>query len=281
MTVKVITDSTSDIGPELAEALNITVVPIYVRFGDQVYWDGIDITSDEFYERLTVSPVHPATSLPTPGDFAGVYSEYVNRSDGIVSIHISSKLSGTCGSALLAKKMVGGACPIEVVDSKFNSVGTGLVVIAAARLAQSGESLSEVVAEAYKAIEQVHMFGMFETMKYLARSGRVDKTIAAAAGILKVMPLLTFKNGEIVRAGLVRTIAKGMDRIYDFVKNRVPVRELSIVHSAIPDQANQLRKRLGVLFPEDNIPIVKLGAGLGVHGGPGVLVLALRRLATD
>ena len=107
MTVKVITDSTSDIGPELAEALNITVVPIYVRFGDQAYRDGIDITSDEFYERLSVSPVHPATSLPTPGDFASVYSEHVSRSEGIVSIHISSRVSGTCESALLAKKIVG------------------------------------------------------------------------------------------------------------------------------------------------------------------------------
>jgi DegV family protein with EDD domain len=275
--VQVITDSTSDIPPEVAKKLGIRVVPIYLRFGDKTYRDGVDINNEEFYSKLKSSPVYPATSQPNPEDFAGVYKEYCENIDGIVSIHISSRISGTFSSATIARKTLKSRCPIEVIDSKFNSAGLGLVVIAAAQLAESGAGLAEVVAEAKSAVNQVRMFGMFETMKYLARSGRVNKTIATASRILHVMPLLTFHEGEIVRAGLVRTIGNGMNRIYDFVKNNMPVSELTIVHSAVERQANELKQRLSSFIPQVKISIAELGAGLGVHGGPGVILAALRR----
>jgi DegV family protein with EDD domain len=277
MKVQVVTDSTSDIPKDMARKLGIRIVPIYVRFGDKTYRDGVDMTRDEFYSMLTSSPVHPATSQPNPEDFTSVYKEYCDRTEGIVSIHISSKISGTYNSATIAKKTLKSQCPIEVIDSKFNSAGLGLVVTAAARVAQAGAGLSEVINEANKAVNQVGMFGMFETMKYLARSGRVNKTIAAASSILHVMPLLTFHDGEIVRAGLVRSINKGIDRIYDFVKNNTPIGELTIVHSKVAEQAGQLKKRLREFIQEEKINIAELGAGLGVHGGPGVLLAAIRR----
>ena len=226
---------------------------------------------------LASSPFHPATSQPNPEDFTAVYKEYCDTADGIVSIHISSKISGTYNSATIAQKTLESQCPIEVVDSRFNSAGLGLVVTTAARLAQSGASFSEVADEANRAISQVRMFGMFETMKYLARSGRVNKTIVMASRILNVMPLLTFHDGDIVRAGLVRTASKGMDKIYDFVKNNIPISELVIVHSKVADQANQLKLRLSEFIQEEKISITELGASLGVHGGPGVLLVAIRR----
>jgi len=281
MKVKVITDSTSDIPPELADALDITIIPVYVRFGDVVYRDGEEITSDEFFRKLTSSPVHPATSQPTPEDFVKVYSKYCNDVEGIVSIHISARMSGTYNSALLAVRTMETPCPIEIIDFKFNSVGLALLVMAAARLANEGASLQQIVAELQKVIGQVHMFGIFNTMKYLARSGRVSKAIAAAANIIDVKPLLTFSDGEIVRAGLVRTMAKGMERIYDFVRKKVPIQELMIVHSAMPNEANKLKQRIAEFIPEDKVSIAKLGAALGVHGGPGVLVIALRKPQVD
>jgi DegV family protein with EDD domain len=277
MKVQVITDSTSDIPQDLVDELGIRVVPIYVRFGDKIYRDGVDIGSDEFYSMLESSPFHPATSQPNPEDFASVYKEYCDITDGIVSIHISSRISGTYNSAMIAKKTLVSRFPIEVIDSKFNSAGLGLVVMGAARLAQSGAGLSEVIDEANRTVNQVGMFGMFETMKYLARSGRVNKTIAAASRILNVMPLLTFHDGEIVRAGLVRTITRGIDRIYDFVKNNNPISEITIVHSKVADQAEQLKQRLSEFIEKEKISIAELGVGLGVHGGPGVLLAAIRR----
>jgi DegV family protein with EDD domain len=277
MTVQVITDSTSDMPNGLNDELSIRVVPIYLRFGSETYRDGVDITRDEFYSKLASSPFHPATSQPNPEDFTSVYKEYCDNAEGIVSIHISSRISGTFNSATIAKKTLESHCPIEIIDSRMNSGGLGLVVAAAARRAKSGASLSEVIAEANKAANEVRMFGMFETMKYLEGSGRVNKTIATASRILNVMPLLTFHDGEIIRAGLVRAISKGTDKIYDFVKKNTPISELVIVHSKILDQANQLRKRLVEFIQEEKIAIAELGAGLGVHGGPGVLLAAIRK----
>ncbi len=276
MSIQVITDSTSDIPPDTAEKLGIRVVPIYVRFGAKVYRDGVDMDSDTFYKTLANSPVHPATSQPTPEDFESVYKEYCQKAEGIISIHISSKISGTYNSAMIAKKMLGSKCPIEIIDSRFNSAGLALVTMAAARISKTPKSLAALTEEIRGTIRRVDMFGFFNTMKYLARSGRVSKTIVAAANILNVKPLLTFHEGDIVRAGLVRSISRGMDRLYKFVQGKHNIAEMIIVHSAIPEQAEKLKQRLGDFFPENQINIMKMGAGLGVHGGPGVLLVALR-----
>ncbi len=277
MAVRVITDSTSDIPTDVTSALGIKVVPIYVRFGDKTYRDGVDIKSDELYEMLESSPVHPATSQPNPEDFTSAYKEFCDTADGIVSIHISSKVSGTYNSALIAREDMKSGCPIEVIDSKFNSAGLGIVVLAAARLAQSGAGFQEVVNEAKKVINQIGMFGVFETMEYLIRGGRVNKAVAVASRFVNVMPLLTFRDGDIVRAGLVRTFGKGMDRIYNFVNDNKPLSEVVIVHSKVPDRADLFKQRLTELVPEETISIAELGASLGVHGGPGVLLVAVRR----
>jgi DegV family protein with EDD domain len=167
MTIKIITDSTSDIGQELAQSLGITVVPIYVRFGDRVYRDGVDLTNEEFYRMLETSPVHPATSQPPPEDFTKIFGECAGKADGIISIHISSKISGTYNSALLASSSIYGNCPIEVVDSKFNSGGLALVVMEAARMAKSGFAMNEIMEKIKETIEHVKMLGMFDTVKYL------------------------------------------------------------------------------------------------------------------
>jgi DegV family protein with EDD domain len=276
MVVKVITDSTADLSPEIVQEMDIGVVPIYVRFGNDVYRDGVDLDSDGFFRMLTMTTSRPATSQPTPADFSGIYAKHAGNSDGIISIHISSKISGTCNSALLAKAMFDSLCPIEVVDSTFNSGGLALVVLAAARLAQAGKNLPEVLKETKLAISQIEMLGMFDTMKYLARSGRVNRAIAATGNILNVKPLLTFRGGEIVRAGMVRAATRGMDHIYDFVRSKKDIRELVIVHSAAPERANELRMRLATLFLVEDILVLKMGAALGANGGPGVILVAIR-----
>jgi DegV family protein with EDD domain len=276
MKIQVITDSTSDIPPETAAELGIRVVPIYVRFGDKVYRDGVDIDNDEFYKTLEASPMHPATSQPTPDDFYSIYQEYAEKYDGIVSIHISSKISGTCNAANIAKEKLGAPYPIEIVDSHFNSAGLALVTMLAARLAKTAKDMTSLLADIRKGISQTHMFGYFNTMKYLAWSGRVNRVIVAAANVLNVKPLLTFRDGEIMRAGLVRSFTQGAEKVYEFVESKRNIAEMIIVHSAIPETAAEFKKRLGKLFPEEKISIFKMGAGLGVHGGPGVLLAALR-----
>ncbi|MBN1693748.1 MAG: DegV family protein [Dehalococcoidales bacterium] len=277
MGIQVITDSTSDITPEEAKELGIRVVPIYVRFGDRVYRDGFDIDSDEFYKMLDSSPVHPATSQPNPEDFENAYRDYCDNSDGIISVHISSKISGTYNSAKIARKMLQSKCPIEVIDSQFNSCGLALIARGAARLAKAAKDMATAVADIRLYISQVDMFGYFNTMKYLARSGRVSRVIVTAANILNVKPLLTFREGEIIRAGLVRSFSRGVERLIRFVDSKKNIAEMIITHSTIPEQAEKLKKTMGNYLPEEQISIMKMGAGLGVHGGPGVLLVAVRQ----
>jgi DegV family protein with EDD domain len=277
VSVKIVTDSTSDISPEVAHALDITIVPAYVQFDDEVYRDGVDISKDRFYQKLVDSFVPPTTSPPTPQDFAKVYSDCSKEAEDILSIHISAKISDTYHSALQGKKVMKEKCQIEVVDSRFASIGLALVVMAAAKLARAGENLESVLGETQKAISQIHMLWIFDTMKYLVWGGRATKSVTEMADIRQIKPLLTFKDGEIIQAGLVRTYSMGMDRLYEFVKDRLNIQDLAIAYSTVPEQAGQMKERLSSLFPEDKIYIAQLGIALGVHSGPGALALALRQ----
>jgi DegV family protein with EDD domain len=279
MKIKIVTDSTADLAPKLAEELDITVVPAYVHFGSRVYRDRVDISEEEFYQRLLSDPVHPGTEPPTPQDFANVYQKLSREADGIISIHISSKLSATYNSALRGKELVETECPIEVVDSQLVTMGLGLLTMAAATAARSANSLPEIVAEVKRTIPSIRIFGLFDTLKYLALGGRIGKTKALLGSVLNVKPMLTMKNGELEPAGRVRNRANGMDKLFDFVKNAADIQDLAIVYSTTPDEAQSLAERMGSIFIKEQIRLTRLGPALGVHGGPGILFVALRAKA--
>ena len=274
--VKIVTDSTADLPPQIAQQLGITVVPVYVCFGEKVYRDGVDISQDEFYRKLIESPTHPTTSQPSPSDFANVYSKLSTETDEIVSIQVTSKLSGTYNSALQGRELAGTKCHIEVVDSLVVSMGLGLVAMAAARLAKAGASLPEVMDEVRQVIPRIRLLGVFDTLKYLLRSGRLGKAKALLGSMLNVKPLITMRDGELFPTGRVRTRSKGIERLFDLVKNTLNIQELAIVHSTTPDEAGSLKERIGSIFDKKRIYIARLGPALGVHGGPGTLILALR-----
>jgi len=276
MVVKVVTDSTADLPSQLAQELGITVVPVYVRFGEEVYRDRVSISEDEFYERLTHDPVHPSTVQPGPQDFLEVYQKLSPDADGIVSIHVSGKLSGTCNSALMAKEMLETKCPVEVVDSETLSMSLGLTAIAAATVAKAGESLDKVVEETKQAIPKIHLFALLDTLEYLKRGGRIGKVKALLGSVLSVKPMLAVKDGELVPAGQVRTRAKGIDKLFDFVKNTADIQDLAVVYNTTPDEAQNLAGRIGSVFVREKIRLARLGPGLGVHAGPGALIVAIR-----
>jgi DegV family protein with EDD domain len=277
MTVKIITDSTADLPPQVAQELGITVVPVYLRFGEKVYRDGVDMGHDEFYRRLAEGSVQPATSQPTPADFADAYKKLSKESDEMVSIHVTGKLSGTCNAALQgSRELVEGGCRIEVMDSLSTSMGLGMMAMAAARLAEAGENLQVVMDEVNGVIPCIRLFGVFDTLKYLHRSGRLGKAAALLGSVLNVKPLLTMRNGELAPAGLARTRSRGIDRLFEMVKNALNTQELAIVHSTTPDEADSLKERIASVFDRKAIHIARLGPALGVHGGPGALILALR-----
>jgi DegV family protein with EDD domain len=276
MVVKVVTDSTADLQPHLAKELGITVVPVYVRFGNEVYRDRVDISEDEFYQRLLHDPIHPNTTQPSPQDFIDVYKELAKDANGIISIHVTSKLSGTYNSALRGKDLVETECPIEVIDSQVVTMGLGQLAIVANTLARSGNNLQQVAEAVKQMIPSIHLLGLFDTLKYLALGGRISKVQALIGSALSIKPLLTMKNGELVQTGRVRSRAKGIDVLFNFVKNAVDIQDLAIVYNTTYDEALALAGRMGSIFPKERVRLARLGPALGVHTGPGILFIALR-----
>ena len=276
MTVKIVTDSTSDIPSQIAQALGVTIVPAYVHFGNKSYRDRVDISEDELYQKLVEGPVHPTTSTPSPGDFAEVYSRLAQESDEIVSIAVTSKGSALYDAALLGKQTVRGKCRIEVIDSQSISMGLGLLTIAAAKTAQAGESIEEVVKVVRQAIPKTHLLGAFDTTKYMLKGGRLAKVTLSLGAMLRVKPMLTIREGDVIPAGLVRTRTKAIERLYEFAEKHLPIEDLAIVYSTTPEEAQALAEQIKPLIPGRQPLIVRLGPALGVHGGPGALIVALR-----
>ena len=276
MAIKIVTDSGADLPTALTEELDVTVVPVYLRFGREVYRDRVDISEDEFYQRLLKDPVHPNTTQPSPQDFASVYDKLSQEADSIISIHITSKLSGTYNSAVQGKKMVSNKCHIEVVDSLSLSIGVGLMVILASKMVKSGKNVEQIVDELQKIIPNVHLLILFDTLKYLVKGGRIGKAKGLLGSVLNVKPMLAMKDGELIPSGQVRTRSKGIDRLLGFVNNAKDIQDLAILHSTTPDEAQALLECTGSVFPKEHTMIARLGPGLGVHGGPGVLAVALR-----
>jgi DegV family protein with EDD domain len=276
MAVKVVTDSTADLPPGIIEEFGITVVAEYLRFGQKVYRDRVDITEDEFYHRLINDSIHPSTTQPSPQDFTDVYKKLAKEADGIISIHVTGKLSGTCNAAQRGKEAAAVSCPIEIVDSQLVTMGLGHLVIAAAKMARSGKNLPEIVKELKQMIPRIRVIGLLDTLKYLALGGRIGKVQALVGSLLNVKPMLTIKDGVLSPTGRVRSRAKGIDILYDFVKNTPAIQDLAVIYNTALEEAQAFVKRLGVLFPEERIILARLGPALGVHTGPGIIFIALR-----
>jgi DegV family protein with EDD domain len=276
MTIKIVTDSTCDLPDKIIQELDITVVAEYLRFGDKVYRDHIDINEDEFYQKLLNEDIYPHTAQPTPQDFEKVFSDVSKNADSIISIHLSSKLSGTYQSAVQGKKTIDPKCPIEIIDSQTVSIALGLIVMKAAKMAKSGISHQNIVDELKRIIPNTHFLMLFDTMKYLAKGGRIDKSKALIGSILRVKPILVIKDGVVAQSSLARTRQKGMDILLEFVKKAKDIQDLGVVYSTTPLDAEELIGRTNSVFPKERTILARLGPALGVHGGPGVLAVALR-----
>ena len=280
MTVRIVTDSSCDLPTELVQELGITVVPLYVRFGEEVYREQVDISLDEFYKRLEQGPIHPVTIQPSPQDFVTAYQKVAPEADGIVSIHISSKLSGTFNSALQGKKLLEKDFPIEVVDSQIITVGLALICIAAAKMAKAGESLASVVEEVKQMLPNIHLLALLDTLKYLQKGGRIGKAKALLGSILNVKPMITLKEGEVVPAGQTRSRSKGIERLFSFVESASNIEDLVIAYNTTPDEAQALAERLGSILTKEAVKVIRLGTTLGVHMGPGGLAIGIREKKT-
>ncbi|MDM7999835.1 MAG: DegV family protein [Dehalococcoidia bacterium] len=277
MSVKVVTDSTADIPPDILRELDISVVPIYVVFGDKSYRDRLDIGEDEFYHRLSLNGVFPTTAVPSPRDFAAVYDRLAAETDEIISIHLTSKESGIYNSAVLAKDMVQKKCRIEVIDSRTISMSYGLLAMAAAREARAGAGLDQVAEMVRSAVPRVHLLFMVDTLKYVVRGGRVSRTTGALGSVLGVKPLLTLKDGHLTLSTVARTRNRAIERLYDFARLFPRVKELAVPYTTERAEAESLASRLKSAFPGTPVYVARVGPALGAHAGPGAMGVVVRQ----
>jgi DegV family protein with EDD domain len=275
MTVKIVTDSVADIPSHVIAELGITVVPVLVRFGEEVYRDGIDITTDQFYEKLVHSKVMPTTSVPSLDLFARTYARLAEEADEILVVMLSSKLSGLYNAAIQSADLLESPCRIEVVDSQNAVMAQGFVVIKAARAAKEGANLDELLEIVSQNLPRVDIRAAFDTLEYLKRGGRIGKAAALMGSMLRVNPLVKVKDGVVEPAGRARSRAKAIDMLYDFAAEYSHIEELAVEGAACPEDVDGLVKRLGALFPEERIYRSRTTPVIGTHTGPGLILVAV------
>jgi len=275
MTVKIVTDSVADLPPKVVEELGITVIPLNVRFGTELYRDGIDITTEQFYQNLRHSKILPVTSVPSPAAFAEAYDRLAEQTDEILAIILSARLSGTYDVASQSVGLMKRKCRVEVIDSKMATMAQGFIAMKAARAAQAGAELDEVIEVARSTIPRVDFLAAFDTLEYLQRGGRIGKAQALMGSILKINPIITLRDGVVEPAGRTRSRAKAIDYLCNFVMSYAHIEEMAVEDTACPDDAEALVKRLSPKFPKERIHRSKMTPVIGTHTGPGLLLVAI------
>ena len=275
MTVKIVTDSIADLPSQVTQELGIAVVPLHVRFGSEVYRDGVDLTADQFYERLVDSEALPVTSVPSPGAFAETYDRLAEETDEILVITLTSKLSGTYEVALQSVGLMKRKCRVEVIDSQRAVMAQGFIAMAAARAANSGASFDEVLDIVRHNIPRADMRAAFDSLEYLKRGGRIGKAQAFLGSKLKFNPILGLKDGEVIGVARPRSRTKAIDQLYDFVMSYSRIEEMAIEYATALDEAEMLAERLSSKFPKERIYRTRASPVIGTHTGPSLLVVSV------
>lgn len=274
MTVRVVTDSTADLPPGLAAERRIEVVPLTVLFGDEQLRDGVDITANEFYERLQLESMLPTSSQPPPAVFRQTYERLI--ADGateILSIHVSGKLSGTLDSARQGAQ--GLDARIVHIDSQMASLALGIGVLRAAEALDRGASLDEVAAAAESQFERTHVFIVLDTLEYLRRGGRIGRAGHLIGTVLRVKPVLSFVDGEVVALARARTQAKAIEEGFKHAMDYMPLEYMGAMHTTSPEGMDKIAERLSRFAP--GVPMItgQMGPAIGVHAGPGTVAFAV------
>jgi len=270
----VVLDSTADF-PEAAQRFpNLRIVPLYVRFGDESFEDYVEMTPDRFYERLRTASELPTTSQPTPADFLAVYEELAPSYEHILSLQISSTLSGTFASAQTAAEELGGG-KVRVIDTRTVSASIGLLALGVQRRLERGTTNEEIDAFVERYQRKHMLLFTVNTLDYLAKGGRIGRAAALAGNLLNVKPILTIRDGEVVPLKRVRGNHKAFEEfrtLFESTSSDAPQLKIGIAHAAAPERLAALRELVERVRPHAQVEIVtQLGAVIGTHAGPGTV----------
>ncbi|HYE83479.1 MAG TPA: DegV family protein [Clostridia bacterium] len=275
MGIKIITDSICDVPKEYVDRYGIKVMPLTVHFGDESYKDGIDLTLAEFLTKLEKAEVLPTTSQVTPGTFIEAFREELDRGNVVIAIHGSSQLSGTYSSAVMAREQIGEA-GIYVIDSKGITLGAGMLVIKAARLAEAGMEPEAIVKEIEEIKEKLKHLIVVDTLKYLHKGGRLSLSASVLGSILNIKPILTVVNGKLELFEKARGIKKAIALVMDTIKDNGWTLDGKVIGINHIDDLEHMRMLEEELKKEYNIKEVirgEVGSVVATHGGPGAVAL--------
>ncbi len=277
MGIRIVTDSTSDLPPELQKEYGIEVVPLTVHFGPESFLDGVEMDQDGFWQKLGSSPHHPKTAQPAPGDFLEVYKRIHAEGDEILSIHISSVLSGTLNSAQIAAQMLPEA-KITWVDTRSVSLGLGMMAITASRMARAGKTVPEIVAEIQAMAGRMNIFFTLDTLEFLQKNGRVGKAQALLGGLLGIKPILQVdKEGYVAPADKVRGKSKILGRALELMQARVPAGRkirVAVLHTRAHQEAGAWLEEAKKLYQVEESFIAEIGPVVATNTGPGTVGFA-------
>lgn len=274
--VRVVTDSLAWLPPAAAQANGIRVVPLHVMIDGEQFTETVDLTNEEFYRRLRAG-AKPTTSQPSAGEFLEAYADVARDADAVLSIHASSKLSGTYQSATIAAATARTQFPgvrFEVIDTGLVAPAQGMVVVEAARMIAAGGTVEATVAMVEALCPRMHALIVPDTIEYLVRGGRVSRFQGFVGGLLNIRPILNLEGGLVVPRDRVRTRSRSIERIIDLMAEDVPsghFGHVGLMHAEAPDARDELRRRIEDRFKVDEWLEVVIGPVLGTHAGPGAI----------
>jgi DegV family protein with EDD domain len=279
MSIKIVTDSTCDLPDPVIARFGLTVVPLYINFGQSGDQDGPDLTGPEFYDRLRRVASPPTTAAPGPETFRQTYQQLAEAgATTILSIHMPASLSATVNQARLAATTVSEA-EITVFEAQQLSLGVGFVVLAAAEIAASGGSLPDILTCLERLIPRIYLFAVLENLDFLRRSGRLNRLLAGLGDLLQIKPIFTMHAGQ-TTAERVRSRQQALNRLVERAGELGPLQQAALLHTGAPERAHRLGQLLAPLLPQTDLPLVEVSPVVGSHIGPGAVGLACVKAAT-
>jgi DegV family protein with EDD domain len=270
--VTIVTDSAATVPKDLAQELNIHVVPVLLNFGSQSLRDGVDVTPTEVYRQLRANKRIPTSSAPSVGDFVRVYASVAQQASGILSIHVAARLSTTHNVALVASQLVNGV-PIHVYDSNTAAMAQGFIVLEAARAAARGATLDGVLDRADEVTSRVQFYFILDTFEYLKRGGRIGAAAALMGTMLQIKPVLHLRDGQVDVLVRPRTRRKALEVLLQLMEAKVGTRpvHMAVSHADAPQEAEELRQTVAERFNCIELFTTEFTPVMGAHTGPGLL----------
>jgi DegV family protein with EDD domain len=273
MTVRIVTDSAADITVEQANALDIRIVPLTIRFGDEEFVDIVELSPDQFYEKMAATGALPATAAPSPGAFEEAIRAAAADADTVIVITISGDLSATNQSAENAKRAIGDDIDVRIFDSKSITATLGLKVLAAAEAARAGSSADEIITMLEDLRSRSRVFGALNTLDNLKKGGRIGGAQAMLGSMLSIKPIIDISTGTVHEAAKVRTRKKALVWLRDRIYEEPHIEDLALC-SGNADDVEELLDLIADRYPRDKVQLWTIGPVIGTHGGPGVIGFA-------